>query len=112
MYAKIVSTKWDGRGPALSYVADSSYEHVFEFAHEPECLMQHAGGDSCTCYVSRIRLVPTPAGDFLPTTERDLSADLVFWHNEAERLRRSNLVLCIWLGAVSVALLAAGLWLS
>lgn len=108
-YAKIVSTTWSDRRPATSCVAGTSGEYAFEFTHEFGCPMQGPtrDPDACTCYVSRIRLVTTPAGDVLPTTEPDLSTDVRFWHKEAQRSRRGLIALCLVFGVSTAVQIAA-----
>lgn len=99
MYAKIAMTTWDSGQPAKSWVAGTDSEDAFGFEHDYGCPV-HTGPSryqECRCYVSRIRLVKTPVGRTIPTTEKDLGPELVFWHNEAERLQRSNAVLAICL---------------
>lgn len=86
-----------------------------EFYHEMGCPAQGSYQD-CTCYVSRIRLVKTPVGDLIPTTEPDLSQSVRYWKNRAEswssyatRLRAAviwGLVANVLLGACVIILLS------
>lgn len=73
-YAPIDSTEWTLDAPARSTVRGSSHK----FTHELGCPAQGSYQD-CTCYVSRIRLVKTPVGEFIPTTEPDLNLSLDMW---------------------------------
>lgn len=108
MYAKIAMTTWNSDEPAKSRIQRT--DSAFEFEHELGCPMQGSYQD-CTCYVSRIRLVKTPVGRTIPTTEKDLGPELVFWHNEAERLQRQSTVLsiCLLVSAASGIATAIGL---
>lgn len=91
-YAKIASTHWTLTGPPKSRVQGTDDQYAFEFEHELGCPTQDSTQD-CTCYVSRIRLIKTPVGRIIPTTEPDLSANVKFWRIQYEQVRRSNKVL-------------------
>lgn len=82
MYAKIDSTTWELNQPARSTLQRCDRE----FYHEIGCPMQGSYQD-CTCYVSRIRLVKTPVGEFIPTTEEDLLPQLKYRRAQAEQMR-------------------------
>lgn len=88
MYAKIESTTWELNQPAKSCVAGTDGEYAFEFEHELGCPVQGSYQD-CTCYVSRIRLVKTPVGRIIPTTEEDLLPHLEYRRAFAEQMRLS-----------------------
>lgn len=107
-YAKIASTTWELNRPARSCVAGTDGEYAFEFEHELGCPAQGSYQD-CTCYVSRIRLVETPVGRIIPTTEPDLSTNVRFWHKRAESLSRERLALIIALCVSSIAHLVLAL---
>lgn len=107
MYAKIAMTTWTLDEPAKSRIQGT--DSAFEFEHELGCPMQGSYQD-CTCYVSRIRLVKTPVGRTIPTTERDLRPKVRNWQDravhfrrETERLQRQNTILavCLLLSASS-----------
>lgn len=89
MYAKIASTTWRSDQPARSTLEGCDGE----FEHELGCTLQGEPPQRsyvhCTCYVSRIRLVPTPVGDWLPTTDPDLAPQLVFWEKSARIWKRA-----------------------
>lgn len=87
MYAKIAMTTWTLTGPPKSCVEGTDGEYAFEFEHELGCPTQGSTQD-CTCYVSRIRLVKTPVGQMIPTTEPDLNPELDFWEARAKRWER------------------------
>lgn len=89
MYAKINSTTWTLDRPATSCVAGTDGEYAFEFEHELGCPMQGSTQD-CTCYVSRIRLVKTPVGRTIPTTEPDLRTESRYWERRAKLWRDRN----------------------
>ena len=106
MYAKIASTRWTLTGPPKSRIQGADDQYDVEFEHGLGCPTQR-GTLECTCYVSRIRLVKTPVGRTIPTIEKDLGPELVFWHNEAERLQRRNNILWVGLILTSVTALIA-----
>lgn len=87
MHAKIVSTTWEHNKPTRSEVSGTLFGETFEFEHELGCPMQGSTQD-CICYVSRIRLVKTPVGRFIATTEPDLEPELVFWEARAKHWER------------------------
>lgn len=93
MYAKIAMTTWNPDEPTKSCVAGTDGEYAFEFDHELGCPMYERMDRECECYVSRIRLVKTPVGKFIPTTERDFRPEVKFWQDRSDRLGRSNKVL-------------------
>lgn len=95
MYAKIASTTWDHESPTRSRLEGWGHE----FNHEMNCAGYERMDRDCDCYVSRIRLVKTPVGEFIPTTEPDRRTIAKFWHEEAERLQRHNKILSICLFA-------------
>ena len=69
--------------------ARSTLEYCdFSFNHEFDC-PRNGSSQDCTCYVSRIRLVTTPVGDMLPTTDPDLAPQLVFWERSARMWKRA-----------------------
>lgn len=84
MPLRMTSTTWGHNTLATSEL--EGCDRAFE--HELGCPMQ-GSMEGCTCYVSRIRLVKTPVGRLIPTTEPDLSTDVRFWYEEAKRLRRA-----------------------
>lgn len=88
MYAKIASTTWDHARPARSQVSAGWGQDAFEFEHELGCPMQGSPGP-CTCYVSRIRLIKTPVGRTIPTTEPNLRPELEYQQKLTARLSRS-----------------------
>lgn len=94
MYAQIDTTTWTMDQPARSTLKGCDRE----FYHEIGCPAQGSYQD-CTCYVSRIRLIPTPVGDWLPTTDPDLAPQLVFWEKSARIWKRSAYICGIAAGA-------------
>lgn len=89
MYAKIDTTTWDQQSPTRSALKGCDRE----FEHELGCPRYERMDRECECYVSRIRLVKTPVGEFIPTTERNFRPEVKFWQDRSDRLGRSNKVL-------------------
>lgn len=83
-YAKIDTTTWDLQSPTRSSLKGCDRE----FDHEMSCARYERMDKDCNCYVSRIRLVKTPVGEFIPTTEPDLRPKVRNWQARAGELRR------------------------
>lgn len=101
MHSIVTNATWSSDRPVTSRIGDIALDH------EHTCVLTDGAGvdpHECDCYVSRTRLVTTPVGDVLPTTEKDLGPELVFWHNEAERLQRRNNIL--WAGLILTSVTA------
>ena len=110
MYAKIAATTWDHESPTRSHLEGCD----LEFDHERDCPMYERMDRECDCYVSRIRLIKTPVGRTIPTTEPDLSDPLDMWirlagerKGRAEKVQRENNILWVGLILTSVAALIA-----
>lgn len=81
---EVIYKRGDQRSRMTSRVGGVAFEH------ELSCLVQERPDlyRDCNCYISRIRLVPTPLGDWLPTTDPDLAPELVFWEARAKHWER------------------------
>lgn len=83
-YAKIDTTIWNLQSPTRSTLKGCD----LEFDHEMSCARYERMDKDCNCYVSRIRLVKTPVGEFIPTTEPDLREGLTYWKHRSEAWNR------------------------
>lgn len=86
MFAKIDTTTWNLDRPTRSLIKGCDRE----FNHERGCARYERMDRDCDCYVSRIRLVKTPVGEFIPTTEPDLHAESRYWERRAKLWRDRN----------------------
>ena len=112
MYAKIEATQWGFGESAASMIEGCD----LWLNHEPDCPMQEGLDTTCDCYVSRLRLIPTPVGESLPTPEPDPNTYIQFWHQEFleenKRHRRTGWILigiCTYM-LLDAALRFTGVW--
>lgn len=118
-YATPVSTtRWtdgiNGHPPTLA----SQFSNGQELTHEKRCALNEDFAEDCNCYVSRIRIITTPIGEKLLTTENDpLSLQTAleleravtkYWHSKADRYGIA-LALVSAAFAVTLGVLAAGM---